>query len=107
MASQNHDTGFTTYFQPMATGYQKVFNTLDGNFWCCTGTGYENFTKLQDGVFRHVHINLYDEDGETPSTTYATEVNDSTSIPEMSFENLLQMMKSRQGKVDIIKKTGS
>ncbi|MBE5844999.1 MAG: hypothetical protein E7302_12660 [Butyrivibrio sp.] len=51
LASQNHESGFTTYFQPMATGYQKVFNTLDGNFWCCTGTGYENFTKLQDGIF--------------------------------------------------------
>ena len=51
MPSQNHETGFTTYFQAMATGYQKVFNNLEGNFWCCTGTGYENFTKLQDGVF--------------------------------------------------------
>ena len=51
MASFNHDTGFTTYFQPMATGYQKVFNTLEGNFWCCTGTGYENFTKLQRGIY--------------------------------------------------------
>ncbi|WP_051544861.1 beta-L-arabinofuranosidase domain-containing protein [Butyrivibrio sp. MC2021] len=51
VASFNHDTGFTTYFQPMATGYQKVFNTLEGNFWCCTGTGYENFTKLQRGIY--------------------------------------------------------
>jgi DUF1680 family protein len=51
MASQNHETGFTTYFQAMATGYQKVFNNLDGNFWCCTGTGYENFTKLQSGIY--------------------------------------------------------
>lgn len=51
MASQNHDTGFTTYFQPMATGYFKVFNTLEGNFWCCTGTGYENFTKLNEGIY--------------------------------------------------------
>ncbi len=51
MASQNHETGFTTYFQPMATGFHKVFNTLDGNFWCCTGTGYENFTKLQSGIY--------------------------------------------------------
>ena len=51
MASQNHETGFTTYFQPMATGYHKVFNTLDGNFWCCTGPGYENFTKLQRGIY--------------------------------------------------------
>lgn len=51
LASQDHETGFTTYFQPMATGYRKVFNTLDDNFWCCTGTGYENFTKLQEGIF--------------------------------------------------------
>ena len=63
LASQNHETGFTTYFQAMATGYQKVFNTLDGNFWCCTGTGYENFTKLQDGIFfeneKELRIALY------------------------------------------------
>ena len=51
LASQDHETGFTTYFQPMATGYHKVFNTLEGNFWCCTGTGYENFTKLQQGIY--------------------------------------------------------
>ncbi len=51
MASQNHETGFTTYFQPMGTGYHKVFNTFDGNFWCCTGTGYENFTKLQKDIY--------------------------------------------------------
>ncbi|WP_051538144.1 beta-L-arabinofuranosidase domain-containing protein [Butyrivibrio proteoclasticus] len=51
LASQDHDTGFTTYFQPMATGFHKVFNNLDDNFWCCTGTGYENFTKLQRGIF--------------------------------------------------------
>ncbi len=51
LPSQDHESGFTTYFQAMATGYQKVFNNLDGNFWCCTGTGYENFTKLQDGIY--------------------------------------------------------
>lgn len=51
MASQNHETGLTMYFQPMATGYQKVFGTLDTNFWCCTGSGMENFTKLQDSIY--------------------------------------------------------
>ena len=37
---------------------------------------------------------------------YATEVgnNDSTNIPEMSWEEFALMMKARQGKVDIIKK---
>lgn len=51
MSSQEHDTGLTMYFQPMASGYHKVFGTLDSNFWCCTGSGYENFTKLQDSIY--------------------------------------------------------
>lgn len=63
MSSQNHETGLTMYFQPMATGYQKVFGTLDTNFWCCTGSGMENFTKLQDSIYFRksglVGVNLY------------------------------------------------
>lgn len=51
MASQDHKTGMTMYFQPMATGFHKVYSTLDDSFWCCTGTGMENFTKLQDSVY--------------------------------------------------------
>lgn len=51
MSSQHHETGLTMYFQPMATGYHKVFGTLDTNFWCCTGSGMENFTKLQDSIY--------------------------------------------------------
>jgi len=51
MSSQNHETGLTMYFQPMASGYHKVFGTLDTNFWCCTGSGMENFTKLQDSIY--------------------------------------------------------
>ncbi len=51
MSSQNHETGMTMYFQPMASGYHKVFGTLDTNFWCCTGSGMENFTKLQDSIY--------------------------------------------------------
>lgn len=37
----------------------------------------------------------------------AAEINDSTEIPEMTFEDLLQTMKSRQAKVDIIKKNNN
>ncbi len=46
MSSQNPSTGMTTYFQPMDTGYFKVFGEEFNKFWCCTGTGMENFTKL-------------------------------------------------------------
>lgn len=51
MSSQDHKTGLTMYFQPMASGYQKVFGTLENSFWCCTGSGMENFTKLQDSIY--------------------------------------------------------
>lgn len=53
LASQNPNTGMSTYFQPMATGYFKVYGTPFDKFWCCTGTGMENFTKLGDAIYNH------------------------------------------------------
>ena len=34
----------------MATGYFKVFSTPWDDFWCCTGSGMENFTKLGESL---------------------------------------------------------
>ena len=54
LASVNRETGMTTYFQPMATGCFKTYCNIDVNknyFWCCTGTGLENFTKLGDSLY--------------------------------------------------------
>lgn len=51
LSSQNPDTGMTTYFQPMASGYYKVYGERFTKFWCCTGTGMENFTKLQESFY--------------------------------------------------------
>ena len=51
MSSQNPETGMSMYFQPMASGYQKVFGTQEDKFWCCTGSGMENFTKLNDSIY--------------------------------------------------------
>lgn len=51
LSSQNPDTGMTTYFQPMASGYYKVYGDRFHKFWCCTGTGMENFSKLQEGFY--------------------------------------------------------
>ena len=63
LSSQNPETGMTTYFQPMASGYFKVFGTPYESFWCCTGSGMENFTKLNTAVYAHtedaVLVNLY------------------------------------------------
>lgn len=62
LASVNRETGMTTYFQPMATGCFKTYCNPDVNknyFWCCTGTGLENFTKLGDSIY------FYDDDKAT------------------------------------------
>lgn len=63
MASLNPETGMTTYFKPMGTGYFKAFGTPTESFWCCTGTGMENFTKLNDSIYfyrdNELYVNLY------------------------------------------------
>lgn len=51
MASQNPQTGMTTYFQPQGWGYAKVYGVPTDEFWCCQGTGIENFSKLSDSFF--------------------------------------------------------
>ena len=56
LASVNAETGMTLYFQPMATGCFKTYCNPDVDknyFWCCTGTGLENFTRLGDSIYFH------------------------------------------------------
>ncbi|WP_020616551.1 glycoside hydrolase family 127 protein [Paenibacillus daejeonensis] len=59
LSSQNPETGMTMYFQPMATGYFKIYGSPFNHFWCCTGTGMESFTKLNDSVYFHSENRLY------------------------------------------------
>ena len=62
-SSQNPVTGMTTYFQPMASGYFKVYSTAENSFWCCTGSGMESFTKLNDSIYytagNATYVSLY------------------------------------------------
>ena len=63
LSSQNPQTGMTTYFQPMATGFFKVYSSPYDHFWCCTGSGMENFSKLGDSIYFHdenrIFVNRY------------------------------------------------
>ncbi|MBQ5335016.1 MAG: glycoside hydrolase family 127 protein [Oscillospiraceae bacterium] len=63
LSSQNPESGMTTYFQPMSTGYFKVYSSPYDSFWCCTGSGMESFTKLGDTIYMHggntLYVNLY------------------------------------------------
>ncbi len=59
LSSQNPKSGMTTYFQPMATGFFKVYSSPTEHFWCCTGSGMENFSKLDDSIYYKDENSLY------------------------------------------------
>jgi DUF1680 family protein len=63
LASQDPDSGMVTYFQATRPGYPKLYCTHERSFWCCTGTGMENFAKLGDSIYFHdadaLYVNLF------------------------------------------------
>lgn len=61
MAAVKEKTAQAAYFIPMATGFYKTFGDADpakNMFWCCTGSGMENFTKLQESMYFHTDNQL-------------------------------------------------
>lgn len=51
LPTQHPVTGMTMYYVPMAPGYYKTFGTPENSFWCCTGTGIENFAKTGGCIY--------------------------------------------------------
>ena len=91
MASVNPLNGTTTYFQPMATGCFKTYCNPDVDknfFWCCTGTGLENFTKLGDSFYFHDEQNLFVNIYVSSSVIWkekSVKITQKTDIPETDF----------------------
>ncbi len=71
LSSQNPETGMTTYFQPMATGFFKVYSSADKHFWCCTGSGMENFSKLGDSIYYKDDNSIYVTQFTSSSVSWA------------------------------------
>ena len=58
------DTGATQYYLSIVPGAWKTFNSEFDSFWCCTGTGVEEYSKLNDSIYFHdgtdgLYINLF------------------------------------------------
>jgi DUF1680 family protein len=45
--------GLKQYFFPLAAGYWRYYNSEENSFWCCTGTGAEEFAKFTDTIYFH------------------------------------------------------
>jgi hypothetical protein len=55
--------GMLMYYVPLQPGMYKTFGTIFDSFWCCTGTGSEEYSKLNDSIYFHdddaVFVNLF------------------------------------------------
>jgi DUF1680 family protein len=52
-------TGWTQYYLSLTPGAWKTFCNEDQSFWCCTGTGVEEYAKLNDSIYWHDDEGLY------------------------------------------------
>jgi DUF1680 family protein len=63
LPTQHPRDGEKAYYTPLAAGYWKLFGAPNAGFWCCHGTGVENFSKLADSVYFHddngIWVNLF------------------------------------------------
>jgi DUF1680 family protein len=59
----NPEDGTMMYYLPLASGYWKTFGKPFDAFWCCTGTGSEEYAKLADTIYfrgeNSLYVNLY------------------------------------------------
>ena len=51
--------GMLMYYVPLQAGMYKTFGTPFDAFWCCTGTGSEEYAKLTDSIYFHDDNSLY------------------------------------------------
>ena len=51
--------GLKQYFFPLAAGYWRAYHSAEDSFWCCTGTGVEEFAKFTDTIYFHRGDDVY------------------------------------------------
>ncbi len=89
--------GMKMYYLPLGTGFWKFFNSDYNSFWCCTGTGAEEFSKFGDSIYFHnerdVFVNLFVA-SEVSWPEKGITVRQETRFPEQEGTTL--MVKVRQ-----------
>jgi DUF1680 family protein len=58
-----NEEGQTQYYLGVVPGSWRAFGTKYDSFWCCTGTGTEEYAKLNDSIYFHdeegIYVNLF------------------------------------------------
>ncbi|MGH9493869.1 MAG: beta-L-arabinofuranosidase domain-containing protein [Candidatus Sulfotelmatobacter sp.] len=81
----NPEDGTMMYYLPLASGYWKTFGKPLDAFWCCTGTGSEEYSKLAYTIYFHdddsLYVNLF-IDSQLDWTEKKLKIKQSTRFPE-------------------------
>jgi hypothetical protein len=85
MGTIDPETGTTVYYLPLGNGYSKIYAKPFDSFWCCSGTGAEEFAKLTDTIYFHdddsIFVNLYTA-SEVKWPEKGVRLTQETSFPE-------------------------
>ncbi|MBV9304200.1 MAG: glycoside hydrolase family 127 protein [Acidobacteriaceae bacterium] len=88
----NLENGHTQYYLSIVPAAWRTFNTEDDSFWCCTGTGVEEFSKLNDSIYFHddnaLYVNLF-VPSELDWKDKGIKVRQETSFPESTEISLI------------------
>jgi hypothetical protein len=89
--------GRKSYFLPLGSGYWKYYNSPWDSFWCCTGTGAEEFAKFADSIYFHddhgVYVNLFVA-SELNWPEKGLRLRQETKFPEQGSTTLLVRMQT-------------
>ena len=92
MGTIDPESGTTVYYLPLGNGYSKIYAKPFDSFWCCNGTGVEEFAKLTDTIYFHdddsIFVNLYVA-SEVSWPEKGVRVTQQTSFPEEPRTTLL------------------
>jgi DUF1680 family protein len=58
LGTQDGD-GMKLYYYPLRPGAAKFYNSPTDSFWCCTGTGAEEFARFNSSIYFHDGKDLY------------------------------------------------
>lgn len=62
LGTQDSD-GMKLYYYPLRANSVKYYNSPTDSFWCCTGTGAEEFARFNDSIYFHdeqdIYVNLF------------------------------------------------
>ena len=96
-------SGLTQYYLSLGPGVWKTFNTEDQTFWCCTGSGVEEYSKLNDSIYWRdtdgLFVNLFIP-SELDWTEKGFKLRQETRFPE-SPNTALTVTAARPGDVAI------